>query len=447
MSELLEEYEALTQFLYMAPVGLAQTAMDGQIALINPVSAQLLMPLSRDGSLSNLFEALQDVAPDLRARVNGFGMSHGMVCEAMRLQVAAGVRGKSDPRVLSLTLLKLDETRLMAVLSDVSQQIKRERLLEHNEAWLSAIMTGITNYAIVSLDADGLVDDWNESIARVTGFTREAVLGQAYSIFYPQNATTQERVLDRLRDADGQGWSIDDGWRVRADGSQFWGTAMIVPLRNRDAPEDARPDKLAGLAEATPPTGAPRDASYCLVIRDITDKREASEKLRQASSCDHLTGIANRRAFFDAAELELDRWRRSPRPMSLILFDVDHFKRVNDTYGHPAGDAVLRRLAEILTNTFRQVDVVARIGGEEFAVLLPSTDLTGARIVADRLRQAVELSSVTTDGSCIHLTVSGGVATMEPGVPGIDALLKRADQRLYAAKTAGRNRIVWELPD
>jgi diguanylate cyclase (GGDEF)-like protein/PAS domain S-box-containing protein len=435
-----EEYEALTQFLYLAPVGLVQLDMAGEIALINPLSAQLLMPLSPDGDLSNFFDVISGVAPDLHHMAATFNAPHGMVCEALRLQVDAGVHGKSDPRVLSLSLLKLDATRLMAVVTDVSQQVKRERLLRHNEAWLNAIITGVTSYAIISLDAHGRVDAWNESITRVTGFTREQVLGQPYAIFYPSDATTAERVTDRLRDADEQGWSIDDGWRVKADGTRFWGTAMIAPLlgHQRRGASDASdlPDLPEQLIQAVSD-----EANYCLIIRDITDKREASERLHQATSCDHLTGLANRRAFFELAEQEVERYRRQPRPLSLVLFDADHFKRVNDTYGHPTGDAVLCHLAGLLKSAFRQVDVVARFGGEEFAVLLPSTDAKGAFAVAERLRLAVAGAEVVVDGQRIVYTVSGGVATLGDGVQSLDELIKCADSLLYAAKAAGRNRI------
>src|SRR5690554_6608718 len=119
-----EEHEALIQFLYMAPVGLAQTSIDGEIALINPISAQLLMPLSRDGNLTNLFTALDDVAPDLRHMVANFGPGNGMVCDGLRIQLRAGERGNSAPQMLSLSLLKLDETRLMAVLNDITLQVQ-----------------------------------------------------------------------------------------------------------------------------------------------------------------------------------------------------------------------------------------------------------------------------------------------------------------------------------
>ena len=425
------EYEALTQFLYLSPVGLTQLTMDGTIVMINPISAQLLMPLSRDASLDNLFTTLQDVAPELRHLTESFDMPYGVVCDSLRLQISSGVRGVSDPKILSLTMIKLDENRLMAVLSDVSAQMKRDRLLRQNEAWFNAILTGITDYAMVSLDRRGFIVDWNESIGRVTGFSKTSTVGQPYSIFYPADATTSDRVLDRLHEAEANGWSLDDGWRVRANGSRFWGSAVIVPMIVPDIPGDDI-DSHAEYAD---------DPRFCLVLRDITEQRVASEAHRLQASCDHLTGVANRRTFFEAAELEIERYRRSPRPLSLIMFDADNFKRVNDVFGHPGGDAVLREFGALLMATFRQVDVVARLGGEEFAVLLPSADLRGAHAVGERCRLAVEMSEVNADGATIRYTISGGVATMDEETSGLDELMKRADAALYAAKAAGRNRI------
>jgi diguanylate cyclase (GGDEF)-like protein/PAS domain S-box-containing protein len=416
------EYEALIQFVYLAPVGLAQTSSDGEIVFINPVSSQLLMPLSRDGQLSNLFTALENVAPDLRHLASSFPGSSGMICDALRIRLSAGTQLTAAPETLSLTLLKLDADRLMAVVSDVTLQVKRERLLRQNEAWINAILTGITDYAIVSLDRAGCVTDCSGGVSRVTGFRAEAVLGLPFSVFYPEDATTPDRVLDRLREADDSGWSLDDGWRIRADGTRYWGSAMIAPLHDRQGNGD-------------------EERSYCLIIRDITDKREASENQRREQSCDYLTGIANRRAFFDAAELELERAKRSPRPLSLILFDADHFKAINDRFGHPAGDEVLRHLADTLASTFRQIDVVARIGGEEFAVLLPSTAIEAAMAVAVRLQKLIETKGVLVEGHDIRYTVSGGIAAMGPEVNALADLMKRADQALYSAKANGRNRV------
>lgn len=439
------EHEALMQFLYLAPVGLVQAGMDGEIVMINPISAQLLMPLSPDGNLTNLFSALEDVAPDLRLQCEQYPASGGMVFEGLHIHLrAAQERGRATPQILSLTLLKLDAQRVMAVIHDVTAEVRRERQLRQSDAWLNAILTRISDYALAALDRQGRLCDWNDSIARVTGFG-EHVVGSPYSIFYPQDAMTPEHLLDRLREADQNGWSMDEGLRLRADGSQFWGSLLIAPLPDRDA------FAHAGMADE------PQAPAYCLILRDISDKRAASEKRRQAAFCDHLTGLANRRAFFEAAELELDRAAHTPRPLALVVFDADHFKRINDSHGHPAGDRVLCDLAAALRDTFRAVDTVARLGGEEFAVLLPSTGQEQAVAVAERLCSAVSTRLVAIDGAEIAYTVSAGVAVLdaareaESGDPGdravgIDALIKRADQALYLAKTGGRNRVAAWTP-
>jgi diguanylate cyclase (GGDEF)-like protein/PAS domain S-box-containing protein len=419
------EHEALMQFLYLAPVGLVQTAADGEILMINPVSAQLLMPLQPDGNLVNLFDALAGVAPELRHLCAAFARPRGMVCDGLHIQLSGGGDGRRQrgPQVLSLTLLKLDGTHLMAVLADVTEQVRRDRQLRQNEAWLGALLTSITDYALVGLDEAGRVSAWNETIARVTGHG-QGVVGQPYSVFYPEDATTSHHTHDRLREADLNGWSLDEGPRVRADGSEFWASAMISPL----------PDRDPALAE-------PGEPAYCLVLRDVSDRRDAIDARRKSLFCDHLTGVANRRAFFEAGELELNRNRRAPRPTALILVDADHFKHINDRHGHAGGDAVLRHLGQLLAATFRQVDVVARVGGEEFAVLLPSTGLDAAVAVAERLRGLVAGRPVAYDGALIGLTISAGVAVCDGEALGLDGLMKRADQALYAAKAAGRDRV------
>ncbi|QOY96643.1 GGDEF domain-containing protein [Massilia sp. UMI-21] len=418
------------QFLYLAPVGLVQADIDGRIVMMNPISAQLLMPLSRDANLDNLFTALENVAPELRHLCGAYARPSGKICDGLHVHLNAGAAARKAPQILALTLLKLDARRIMAVIDDVTLQVRRERQLRQNDAWFNAILTGITDYALAGLDARGTITEWNPSIGRVTGFGQEAV-GQPYSIFYPPDAITPEHVLDRLGDAERDGWSLDEGKRVRADGSAFWGSVLIAPLNERAA-EEAR--GAAGCAE-------PEGPAYCLILRDITDKREASDRRRREAFGDYLTGLANRRAFFEAAEQELGRSRMLPRPTAVIAFDADHFKAINDRHGHPGGDAVLQHLAALLGETFREVDVVARIGGEEFAVLLPSTDLPRAAVVAERLRAAVASEVVHFDGERIRYTVSAGVASLDDGMGGIDLLLRHADQALYAAKRAGRNRV------
>jgi diguanylate cyclase (GGDEF)-like protein/PAS domain S-box-containing protein len=425
--DLAQEHEALTQFVYMAPAGLVQARIDGEIVMINPVAAQLMMPLSPDGDLSNLFTALADIAPDLRSRLADFAEPQGVVCDGVHLLAPGDAR--SGRRLFSFSLIKLDASRVMAMLQDVTVQAQRERLLRYQENWLNAILTGVTDYALINLDARGCVTEWNESIGRVTGHGAD-VVGRSLSVFYPEDAITPERVLDRLHEAEHSGWSLDDGWRLRADGSRFWGSAMIAPQR-----------ALSGGCPLADALADADESGYCLIVRDMSGYRDAAEVARHAAVRDHLTGIANRRAFFDAAETELQRWRRMPRPLSLLLIDADHFKNINDRHGHPVGDAVLHHIAGQMSATFRQVDVVARIGGEEFAVLLPSADLASALRVAERLRATLAAQRAATDAGPVGCTVSIGVATMDDQTASVDALLKRADEALYAAKNGGRNRV------
>ena len=417
-----EDYEALIQFLYLAPIGLMQTRVDGEILLINPLCARLLMPLAQNGRLNNLYKALEGVAPDLRTAVQCFEGTHGMVCEGWQLCVAAEPARGLSRSVLSLTVLKLDEDRLMAVLGDVTRSVQRERELRQSQAWIQTIVSGLTEYALMTLDHLGRVRDWNASIGRLTAHQSATSVGKSYSIFYPADSLESMDALYRLHEADRSGWSLDEGWRQRADGSRFWGSCLIAPLH---APDAVEADERA----------------YSLVIRDVSDRRESTEALRRSVACDHLTGLVNRRALFETCELELQRWRVAPRPLSIVLIDADHFKRINDDHGHAAGDTVLRHLAAGLSATFRAMDIVARLGGEEFVVLLPGCTEDAAATIAQRLCQIISEQTVSVNGANLRYTVSVGVATMDATVRDVESLIERADLAMYRAKAAGRNRV------
>jgi diguanylate cyclase (GGDEF)-like protein len=162
-------------------------------------------------------------------------------------------------------------------------------------------------------------------------------------------------------------------------------------------------------------------------------------RLASAAHTDPLTGLSNRRAFQDAVELELERARRGGRPVSLLVADLDHFKRVNDRLGHPGGDEVLKRFAGQMTRLTRGVDLPARLGGEEFALVLPEAAKHDALLVGERLRRAVKAAFVDTT---TPLTVSIGVTTFPDDGQTVDDLLRAGDQALYAAKRLGRDRTV-----
>ena len=169
----------------------------------------------------------------------------------------------------------------------------------------------------------------------------------------------------------------------------------------------------------------------------------ANKKLRHLATKDGLTGLFNHRYFQEALDKEISRTVRYQKPLTLILFDIDHFKKVNDTHGHPAGDAVLKVISAIMLKTVRESDLVARYGGEEFAAILPETDLQGGAILAERLRRAVEAVDIPADGQSIKVTISLGVTTynLSSGSTGKAALVTAADKGLYHSKESGRNKL------
>lgn len=169
--------------------------------------------------------------------------------------------------------------------------------------------------------------------------------------------------------------------------------------------------------------------------------RRRTEELDRVSRTDHLTGLHNRRHLDEQLQRLRSAARRHELALSLLIVDVDHFKRVNDTAGHPAGDAVLQQVARRLADAVREEDVVGRWGGEEFLVIAPHTDLTGASVLAERLRRSVGASPVTADGAALTITVSVGGAAARGGlVMGRDdGLLRLADANLYVAKSRGRD--------
>jgi len=175
---------------------------------------------------------------------------------------------------------------------------------------------------------------------------------------------------------------------------------------------------------------------------DITARKALEEELERQAHEDSLTGLATRRHFLELAELELARTRRYGCSLSFLMLDIDQFKEINDRYGHGVGDRVLQRFAEACRRTLRAVDVTGRIGGDEFAIILPETDVNQALDAAQRLRQSIaELEIPVHDGMPLRCTASIGVATLDSAIDSIDALFRQADEALYRAKKTGRNRV------
>lgn len=181
------------------------------------------------------------------------------------------------------------------------------------------------------------------------------------------------------------------------------------------------------------------------LVADITEKRKMLRELKRLARCDGLTGIWNRRYFMELGQREMARAQRDDTPISLVFLDVDHFKSINDAHGHDVGDIVLMNLVRIVTDRLRALDIFGRMGGEEFALLLPGTGMDGAGHVAEELRSSIEKRGIATPKCDIRCTASFGVASRADGMcdesNGLCGLIIRADKAMYEAKRSGRNRI------
>lgn len=258
----------------------------------------------------------------------------------------------------------------------------------------------------------------NKAFTMVTGYAAEHALGSTPRML--QGPETDPQARARIRAA------LQAGRMVRTEilnydrnGRPYMADLNIVPLYG--------------------PAG---DITHWVAIqRDLTEQKAHERLLLELATTDSLTGLANRRQFLFRTREELARAGRYDKPLSLLTFDVDHFKRVNDRYGHGVGDQVLREIAQVCREQLRECDVLARIGGEEFAAVLPETPGQGALVAAERLRRAVEGRGFLIAGVPVRVTASFGVSGRQPGDRDPLVILGRADSALYVAKRNGRNRV------
>lgn len=184
----------------------------------------------------------------------------------------------------------------------------------------------------------------------------------------------------------------------------------------------------------------PKGKAPCQFSQELNDLRAEVSQLREQVRTDALTGLYNFRFFSDTLPLEMERSRRSRQALSMILLDIDHFKNFNDTWGHDIGNQALMLVANLITLTIRKLDYACRFGGEEFVILLPNTDLRHARMVAERLREAIQNTPLVQQEHCFPITASLGVDELNPNnnqTP--EQFIKRVDNLLYKAKSDGRN--------
>lgn len=258
----------------------------------------------------------------------------------------------------------------------------------------------------------------NEAFTELTGYSAEEAIGKSPRMLQGEDTSldTTKKIREGLEQQRDTRVTIKN---YAKSGREYWLDLSIFPVVNDQG-------------EVT---------HFAAIERDVTKQKMLEFKLDHLSRTDPLTGLLNRRAFSNDLKREYSRFKRGGDPYSMILIDIDDFKNINDSYGHANGDIAIKRLAQICKDNLRLHDTTARMGGEEFCVLLPRTDKKTAYLIAEKLRKLVFETPISTELGDIAMTISAGVSVVSSADVDDEALFKRADASLYLAKESGRNSV------
>jgi len=392
------------------------------------------MLIHEHGRIVEINRQMEDILGRQRAELVGAAMLD-FVAPAWRDIVSKRVQAPEDIRV-EIAFLRPDGSEVIvsglahscvyqgrpmrvAAYRDITLEKRAEEALRNVGVYNRSLIE-VSLDPLVTISPDGKIADVNEATIQATGMPRSLLIGSDFSNYF----TEPEKARAGYQEVFAKGFVTDYPLSLRHVSGR-----VTEVLYNASVYRNAT-GEVAGVFAAA---------------RDITERRKLERELERQAHIDLLTDLHTRRHFMELAEVERARSRRHGEPLSLLMMDLDNFKAVNDTYGHDVGDATLQKLSEVCRHTFREVDIVGRLGGEEFAALLPETSMERAEEVAERLRLSVERAAVKLEsGSLIHFTVSVGVAGFRPADERIETVLKRADTALYRAKNAGRNRVCRE---
>lgn len=327
-----------------------------------------------------------------------------------------GAWEKSRDQAIVILALALLVAAVATIMSYWKAQV--DRALQAQLSFQDALLETLP-IPIFARSAEGLFTTCNRAYERFFGTAKHEVVGRSVHEMFPEGMARSYAAADRevLAGSGNKTYQVEVPC---ADGSR---RNVII-------------DK------ACYGDSAGRPAGIVATVVDITERQALEQELRRLATTDPLTGVGNRRHFLNLAEVEMSRVQRHDRKLSVVTFDIDHFKQINDGYGHGVGDDAIRAVADACVAILRDIDVIGRMGGEEFAILLPETDLAAACEVAKRLHERIGAIRLSTDKGELRFSASFGVTQVRQQDLDIDMALRRADSALYEAKENGRDRVV-----
>ena len=406
----LDPFEALTEFLYLVPVGLMQFERSGVVRLVNPLAAQFLVPLTPASDMSDAYSALAPLVPDLARLVRDYSAPSGVIIDHQRCEVVSG----NHASVFSVTVHRIHGDVNLAVLEDVTKLVEQEQKIFADEQRFRAILDNVRDYAIFTIDPNGIIEQWNQSLQRFGGWLADDVLHRSISMFLAEEHRSESRIEQLLSHARSTGSVETESWCLRRDGSRAWTNTVLTVL----------PDQA----------GAVR--GFVAVSRDMTERKRMEDDLRRLASTDPLTGALNRRSGQAILAAAFQDDSHHDERVAALMIDIDHFKTINDQHGHVTGDLALSAVVDACRQALGPKASIVRWGGEEFLVILPSVHGEELAQIAEVLRSAIARVSVATANGELWLTASIGAA-LHAGSP--ELLIRKADAALYAAKREGRN--------
>ncbi|WP_319470644.1 PAS domain S-box protein [uncultured Pseudodesulfovibrio sp.] len=392
--------------------GYVVTDLDGTILMINPATCRLL-GYDKSEMIGADMGLLYNNAKE-RAKFKDILMTQGSVKNyhlTARHKDGSVIITEANARIVAN-----DEgtpVALEGTFRDITARVEAERVLREQEEQYRAFFEN--NHAIMLLVAPetGRIEDANPAACAFYGYSQKEM---------QQMVISDINTLDELKIFQEMAKARDE------KRSYFVFKHRLANGSIRDVEVYSGPIMVNG-----------RQLLYS-VIHDITQRVAMEREIKEMATTDALTGVNNRHQFFLLAGQELNRTKRYKQPLTVLMLDIDYFKTINDTYGHQTGDIVLKKLADTAIATLRETDIFGRIGGEEFAAVLPETDSKDAQQVAERLRQTLATLTITSGNDSVSFTVSIGISEVHKTDTDIETSLNRADEALYRAKRTGRNR-------